>query len=96
MLVIIPFWFVPLSHNSISFTNEGSWYKLCQSGRSLIILASMCLFYVVLVVLFRTEYLIVSWLMTEQGYMWDLLGDVTSIVSSCQLSEGVSSDNLYA
>ena len=49
-------------------------------------LACMCLFCVVLVVLFRARHLIVSWFMTAQGYMLDLLGDVTSSVSSCQLS----------
>ena len=55
----------------------------------IIFLACMCLFCVVLLVLFRAGHLIVSWFMTAQGYMLDLLGDVTSTVSSCQLSGDV-------
>ena len=49
-------------------------------------LASMCLFGVVLVVLFRAGHLIVSCFMTTQGYMLDLLGDMSFTVSSSQLS----------
>ena len=50
-------------------------------------LVCMCLFCVVLVVLlFRIRHLILSWYMTAQGYMLDLLGDVPSTDSSCQLS----------
>ena len=68
--------------------NVGSWCKLYQTGRDHI-LVCMCLFCVVLVVLFRARHLMVSWFMTAQGYMLALLDDVTSIVSSCQLSVGV-------
>ena len=39
--------------------------------------------------LFRTGFLIVSCSITTQGYMLDLLWDVTSTVSSHQLSGGV-------
>ena len=36
-----------------------------------------------------TRHLNGSWFLTVQGYMLDWLGDVTSTVSSCQLSQGV-------
>ena len=50
-----------------------------------------------LVLLFRAEHLIVSWLMTAHRYMLDLLGDVTSTVSSCQLFRGcVLPNDLFA
>ena len=52
-------------------------------------LVCMCLFCVVLVVLFGAGHLIESWSLIAQGCMLDLLGDVTSNVSSCQLSGGV-------
>ena len=42
-----------------------------------------------LVLLFRAGHLIVSWFMTAHRYMLDLLGDITSNVSFCQLSGGV-------
>ena len=83
-VVILPFWFASLIHNSI-FMNVGSWCKLCQTGRNHI-LVCMCLFCVVLVVLFGAGDLIGSWFLIAQGYVMDLLGDVTSTVSSCQLS----------
>ena len=35
---------------------------------------------------FRARDLIVSWFMTAQGYLLGWLGDLTSTVSSCQLS----------
>ena len=43
----------------------------------------------VLVVLFGTWHLIVSKIMTAQGYMLHWLGDVTSTVSFCQISWAV-------
>ena len=49
-------------------------------------LVCMCLFCVVLVVLFGAGHLTGSWSLIAQGYKLDLLCDVTSIVSSCQLS----------
>ena len=48
----------------------------------------MCL-YCVLVLLFGVGHLIGSWFLTAQGYMLDWLGNVTSTVSSFQLSGGV-------
>ena len=46
---------------------------------------------------YGTGHLIGSWSLTAQGYMLDWLGDVTSTVSSCQLSGGVCyPTNLYA
>ena len=49
----------------------------------------MYLFCVVLEVLFGARYLIVSWFITEQGYMLDVLGDVTSLLVPVNL-QGVS------
>ena len=50
-----------------------------------------------LVLLFRAGHLTVSWLRSAHRYMLDLLGDVTSTVSSCQLFRGcVLPDDLYA
>ena len=68
--------------------NAGSWCKVCQTGRNHIF---VCMYFVCvfLVVLFRAKHLIVSWFMTAHRYMLDLLGDVTSTVSSCQLSGDV-------
>ena len=48
-----------------------------------------CIHVFVCVLLFRAGHLIVSWLMTAHRYMLDLLGNVTSTVSSCQLSGSV-------
>ena len=46
---------------------------------------------------FDTGHLNGSWFLTAQGYMLDWLGDVTSTVSSCQLSGGACYPmNLYA
>ena len=54
-------------------------------------------FCVVLCLLFRAGHLTVSWLRSAYRYMLDLLGDVTSTVSSCQLFRGcVLPDDLYA
>ena len=49
-----------------------------------------------LVLLSRAGHLTVSWLMTVHRYMLDLLGDMTSTVSSCQLFRGcVLPDDLF-
>ena len=46
---------------------------------------------------FSTGHLIGSWSLTAQGYMLDWFGDVTSVVSFCQLSGGLCyQTNLHA
>ena len=76
--------------------NAESWCKLCQTGRNHIF--GMHVFVLCcLVLLSRAGHLTVSWFMTTHRYMLDLLGDVTSTVSSCQLFRGcVLPDDLYA
>ena len=86
-VVILPFWFTSLIHNSI-FMNAGSSYKLCQTGRNHIFCMHVFV-WCCLVLLFRAGNLIVSWLRTAHQYMLDLLGDVTPTVSSCPTFQGV-------
>ena len=82
-VVVITFWFAPLNHNNFFLQMHVLGVNNARQGGVTLFLASMCLFCVILVVLFRTGHLIVSWFMTAQGYMLDLLADVTSTVSSC-------------
>ena len=76
--------------------NAGSWCKLCQTGRNHIFCMNVFVL-CCLVLLPRAGHLTVSWLMTAHRYMLELLGDVTSTVSSCQLFRGcVLPNNLCA
>ena len=64
----------------LAYSMSNIWYTL---------FVCMCLYCVSWWCNLGTRHLIGSWSLTAQGYMLDLLGDVTSTVSFCQLSGGV-------
>ena len=72
------------------------WHTVCQMANTHLLVTCVCIVCPGGAV-FGTGHLIGSWSVTAQDYMLDWLGDVTSTVSSCQLSGAVCYPmNLYA
>ena len=84
-VVILPFWFASLIHISIFYECRILVLIMPDRENHIFGMHVFC-FVFLLVVLFWARYLIGSWSLIAQGYMLDLLGDVTSTLSSCQLS----------